>query len=363
MAGIIDADTHIAEPEAMWKGMDESMYPRRPVLTSIAEDTIYGTRNAFWLIDGNIFPKPSGKGGFRLVTPTAASSESSRDDSLIASREISDVGVRLKDMDRLGVDIQVIYPTLFLVYLTEDVDLEIELCKAYNRYMWQVDEKAGKRLRWTAILPLRSVDASIEEMRSAKEHGAVGIFFRGMEGERTLDDPHFFPIYEEANSMELPVCIHTGSGCPTLTQMFTLERNHTFAHGRVLPLFAFRDLIHNKIPEMFPKLRFGFIEASAGWVPFLLHILRRLLKQQYRFDSPAELFRSYRLFVACEADEDIPYLLKYIGEDNMVIGSDYGHTDPSFEPELAHTIRSREDLTPRIADKILGENARRLYAL
>lgn len=362
MAGVIDADTHIAEPEAMWKFFDGDMYPRRPVLTSIADDTLYGARNRFWLIDGNIFPKPSGKGGFRLVTPAAASSESERDDSLVASREITDVDVRLKDMDRLGIATQVIYPTLFLIHLTDDVDLEVALCKAYNRYMWEVEEKGRKRLRWTAVLPLRSIDDSVKEMRLAKEHGAVGIFFRGMEGERTLDDPWFFPVYEEANSLGLPICIHTGSGCPALINLFHLERNHTFAHGRVLPIFAFRDLIHNRIPEMFPKLRFGFIEASAGWVPFMLHILRRLLKQQFRFDSSVELFRKYRLFVACEADEDIPYLIRYMGEDNLVIGSDYGHTDPSFEPELAHTIRSREDLSPRIADKILCENPERLYA-
>ncbi len=363
MAGVIDADTHIAEPEAMWKFFDEDMYPRRPVLTSITDDTLYGARNKFWLIDGNIFPKPSGKGGFRLVTPAASTLETERNDSLVASREITDVGVRLADMDRLGVETQVIYPTLFLVYLTEDTDLDIALAKAYNRYMWEVEEKAQGRMRWTAVLPLRSIDASIDEMRLAKEHGAVGIFFRGMEGERTLDDPYFFPVYEEANSLELPICIHTGSGCPSLTNMFNLERNHTFHHGRVLPIFAFRDIIHNRIPEMFPKLRFGFIEASAGWVPFMLHILRRLLKQQFKFDSSAELFQKYRLFVACEADEDIPYLIRYMGEDNIVIGSDYGHNDPSFEPELARTIRSREDLSPAIADKILYENPRQLYNL
>ena len=361
MAGVIDADTHIAEPEAMWKFFDEDMHPRRPVLTSITDDTLYGARNKFWLIDGNIFPKPSGKGGFRLVTPAASTLETERNDSLVASREITDVGVRLNDMDRLGVDAQVIYPTLFLVYLTEDVDLDIALAKAYNRYMWEIQEKAGGRMRWTAVLPLRSIDASIDEMRLAKEHGAVGVVFLGMEGERTLDDPYFFPVYEEANSLELPICIHTGSGCPTLTNMFNLERNHTFHHGRVLPIFAFRDIIHNRIPEMFPKLRFGFIEASAGWVPFLLHILRRLLKQQFQFDSSVELFQKYRLFVACEADEDIPYLIRYMGEDNIVIGSDYGHNDPSFEPELARTIRSREDLSPAIADKILSENPRQLY--
>lgn len=363
MPVVIDADTHIAEPEAMWKLMDDAMYARRPVLTSITDDTLYGTRNKFWLIDGNIFPKPSGKGGFRLVTPCAATSESERDDSLVASREITDVAVRIADMDRLGIDTQVIYPTLFLVYLTDDVDLDVALAKAYNRYLADVGKKGNGRLRWNAVLPLRSIEASVQEMRWAKEQGAVGVFFRGMEGERTLDDPYFFPVYEEANSLELPICIHTGSGCPTLTNMFHLERNHTFAHGRVLPIFAFRDIIHNRIPEMFPRLRFGFIEASAGWVPFLLHILRRLLKEQFKFDSSAELFDKYRLFVACEADEDIPYLIKYVGEDHLVIGSDYGHTDPSFEPELANTIRSREDLSPAIADKILCENPRHLYAL
>ena len=57
MAGIIDADTHISEGEAMWAMFDKDMYPRRPVLLKSPEDTLYGPRNAFWLIDGNIFYK------------------------------------------------------------------------------------------------------------------------------------------------------------------------------------------------------------------------------------------------------------------------------------------------------------------
>ena len=62
MQPIIDADTHIAESEAMWQMIDEKMYPRRPVLLSLPDDTLYGGWNATWLIDGNIFPKPVGKG-------------------------------------------------------------------------------------------------------------------------------------------------------------------------------------------------------------------------------------------------------------------------------------------------------------
>ena len=65
MQPIIDADTHIAESAAMWQMIDKEMYPRRPVLLSLPDDTLYGGWNATWLIDGNIFPKPVGKGGFR----------------------------------------------------------------------------------------------------------------------------------------------------------------------------------------------------------------------------------------------------------------------------------------------------------
>ena len=363
MLGVVDADTHIAESQSIWDFIDEKMYPRRPVLVSLPDDTLYGDSNATWLIDGNIFPKPSGKGGFRLVTPSAAKSQSSRGDITIASREITDPKLRLADMDRLGIHIQVIYPTLFLVYLTDDAALEVALCRAYNKFLahiWSADEE---RLRWVAVLPLRSIEASLEEMRTAKENGAVGVFFRGLEGNLALDDPYFFPVYKEAERLNLPICIHTGSGAPALTELFNLERNHTFAHGRALPLFAFRDLIHNGIPEMFPKLRFGFIEASAGWAPFLVHILRRLLGNRWKFSNSQDLFREYRLFVACEADEDIPYLANCIGEDNIIIGSDYGHNDPSAEPLLLESLAQRGDLSDQLSNSILRTNPRALYGI
>ena len=40
MPGIIDADTHIAESESMWKYFDKEMYHRRPVMVSAPDDTL-----------------------------------------------------------------------------------------------------------------------------------------------------------------------------------------------------------------------------------------------------------------------------------------------------------------------------------
>ena len=75
------------------------------------------------------------------------------------------------------------------------------------------------------------------------------------------------------------------------------------------------------------------------------------------------LFQEYRLFVACEADEDIPYLLKYVGEDNLLIGSDYGHQDQSRDDGVVPTIKKRPDLPESVKGKILYDNPKRFYGL
>ena len=370
MTGIIDADTHIAESESMWSLIDEIMYHRRPVMLSVPDDTLYRDFNVVWLIDGNIFPKAAGKGGFRLITPAASMRETGRTDIHRISREISDVDARLADMDKAGVAAQVIYPTLFLVQVTDDPALEAALCAAYNKYLAQVYRKANGRLRWVAVLPLHSVDKSIEQMHQAKQDGAVGLFFSGIVGSLTLNNPHFHPIYAEAEKLGLPICVHTGQSCRHLLDFFDLELNGTFAASQLPPVIGFRDLVASEIPERFPELKFGFLEASASWVPYLYHHLKRSARPRPSFPnarwkhaSCEDLFRDYRIYVACEADEDIPYLAEFIGEDHLMIGSDYGHNDPAEEKLLVQTMRSREDLSPELVDKILIHNPKEFYSL
>ena len=371
MLPVIDADTHISESTAMWEFLEKELYPRRPVVMVAPKDTVYGRRNAFWLIDGQVIPRPHGKGGIVLVTPSQQDYESGRTDIQIGCREMTNIEARLQDMDRLQVQTQVVYPTLFLIYLTDDPALEAGLCRAYNRFIADACGKSGGRIRWVVVPPLHSTEASIAELRFGKEHGAVGVFFRGLEGDRTLDDPSFFPIYKAAQELDLPICVHTGAGNPEFASIFDSQRNRTFAAIRMLPLIGFRDLIANQIPADFPKLRFGFVEAGASWVPYVLHQLKRttpLTRPGERMFADRDtwgpsLFEANRLFVACEADENLPMLLDYIGEDHLIIGSDYGHNDPSEEPRLVDTMRAREDLSPAAVDKILGRNARALYGL
>ena len=69
------------------------------------------------------------------------------------------------------------------------------------------------------------------------------------------------------------------------------------------------------------------------------------------------------MFVACQTDDDMAYVLKYAGEGNLVAGTDYGHADTSSELEALIRMRERADVPPDVMDKALDDNARALYGL
>ena len=359
MPAVIDADTHVIESESVWDFFDEEMAHRKPQLVPGADPHTGAVRN-FWIIDGRFVPHPPGKGGQALATPPIE--DDVRNSTAWAKRAMTDVDARLEDATSMGVAMQIVYPTLFIGFLTHDVALEVALARSYNRFMADACSRSGGRMRWVVVPPLRDLDKTMEELHFGKENGACGVLFRGIEKDRSLAEPYFFPVYEEAQRLGLPICIHTGPGSPTLTEFFDSRISFVFPDVRLLPVMAFYDLACSKIPEKFPDLRWGFIEANSSWTPYLVHFLHRRLRVPRSEFGPA-YFRDNRLFIACEADEDLPYILDHIGEDNMITGSDYGHGDQSAEPELVQLLLGREDVPPPVMTKILADNPARFYGL
>jgi uncharacterized protein len=382
MDGIIDADTHVIESDAIWKHFDSNVAHRRPVAV-VCDDLTTGKPRNRWLIDGVLVPKPDGKGGQQLATPPVNPEEAAARNW--TTKALLDVPARLEDADVMGVERQVVFPTLFIAHLTFDPELDVALARAYNRFQASVWEQGKGRIRWVAVLPFHDIRASLDELTWARERGAVGFLARGIEGERSLAEEYFFPVYEEASRLDMPMTIHTGPGCPAYLEVLDNRINGPFAGVRMLPLVAFQNLVSMRIPEKFPDLRIGFIETGASWVPYLLHFVERDWRRKGQLEERhlgPKLFQDYRIYVACESDEDIPYLAQLIGEDNLVSGSDYGHHagqlptleansftnrlrggDPSADLAVVGELRGREDLSPEIVDKILKVNPRKLYGM
>jgi predicted TIM-barrel fold metal-dependent hydrolase len=63
------------------------------------------------------------------------------------------------------------------------------------------------------------MDQALEELPFAKDHRACGILKKGdREADKWPADPYFFPLYEEAERLDMPLCFHTGTGTPDLCE-------------------------------------------------------------------------------------------------------------------------------------------------
>src|SRR6185503_12229616 len=115
---------------------------------------------------------------------------------------------------------------------------------------------------------------SLAEMEFGKKNGACGVSLRGIEGDRLLSDPYFYPLYEKAVALDMPVCIHVGNGSIPVRDILYGDRSNrkvdVFFTANMPVLAAFHLIIVAGLPEMFPKLRFAFVEAGAEWVPYML---------------------------------------------------------------------------------------------
>jgi predicted TIM-barrel fold metal-dependent hydrolase len=169
----IDADAHVLETEQTWEYMDGAARKYRP---QIVGATSGDSKDEYWMVDGTLRLK---SGNVGRNTPQA-------------SREMRDVSIRLKHMDELGVTIQVLYPTLFLIPLTPRPEVELALSRSYNRWLADIWKQEQTRVRWAAVVPAMTMDQALAEARFGKENGACGIFMRGTEGDLLLSDPYFF---------------------------------------------------------------------------------------------------------------------------------------------------------------------------
>ena len=113
---------------------------------------------------------------------------------------------------------------------------------------------------------------------------------------------------------------------------------------------------------VFPRLRWGFIETSSQWVPWVVHeAVRRSLGGEHPVSR--NCLRDYRIYVSTQTDDDFAYVISYAGEENLVIGTDYGHGDTSSELNAISRFKAMEGLNPEVKRKILSDNPRRFYGI
>jgi predicted TIM-barrel fold metal-dependent hydrolase len=348
---VIDADAHVIESPQTWSYMREDEQEFRPQIfvRDPKDGAPYrkGQRHQYWLIEGKVQSKGSNVGG---DVPTEAAT-------------LADVKRRLDHMDQVGIDVQVLFPSLFLRPLTTNHDVEFALVRSYNRWLADTWSKSNNRLRWVAAPPILSlVDTGKvrAELEFCKANGACGIFMRGIESDMPLSHRHFYPLFEMAQDLDLAICLHAGVNSASYHDMFVGQSSlMTFKFPVV---GAFSTLLEQEIPKRFPNVRWAFVEASAQWVPYILNQVKmQLARKGVRADD--RLMTSNNFYVTTQRSDDLRWLLTELGDDNLIVGTDYGHRDDTAEVDALKRMSEDGDM-PRVSiDKILKANPGRLYGI
>jgi uncharacterized protein len=356
--GVIDADTHIDETEATWEFMKDAELAFKPQHDAPKQLDPNRAPVRYWLIDGHRQP--------RFIR------DDKRTRTTVETRELIDPMARVRDMDRLGTDVQVIYPTMFLAGITSNPDVEVATKRSYNRWLADRCSETNGRLRWVCLPPFSDIKQAIEEVRFAKANGACGVLKKGdAEADHWVAQEYFFPFYEECEKLDIPICFHLGAGTPDHSTSRDFDHSR-FYRQSMTPINAFQSLASFGVPKRFPGLRWGFIEVGASWVPYSVYTaIRRQARlprggDHFEYKDPSDVVRLNNFYITCQVDEPLPIILPYTTEDRLMVGSDYTHSDASMEfgfPELLQQRADKGDIPQTAVQKILHDNARAFYGL
>lgn len=247
----------------------------------------------------------------------------------------------------------------------------VEVCSAYNDYVYQRFAKLSDRLRPMALIPMQDVSAAVHELRRAvADLGLPGAMLPSTGLPLHLGHQTYWPIYEEADKLDCALAVHgganlEGAGLDTFTN-FTAS--HILHHPMPL-MVALIGFIYHGVLDRFPNLRVAFMEGGCGW---LASILDRAERDENYFDEhdqpkhkAVEYLASGRILVGCEGSEHaLAYLAKRVGIRPFAYASDYPHEVdlPAAQHEIEE-IAERSDLTESEKQAVLAENARRFFKL
>ncbi len=371
---LIDADGHVEESEATFSDeyMDPAFRLQRPQVVAVE-------RMVYWMIEEQLYPRRVGRGAHNLGTPASYRGEKTpharKKSDTIGSMEVRGVTERIEAMDREGISLQVLYPTLFLAYpLAANPALVTAMSSAYNRFLGD-QVGAHERLKWAAVVNLDDAAGAVEQVREAHGLGAVAVMVLGTIGDRMLDDPAFLPFYEALVERDMTLAIHVGWACPALSGLFT----HIYpssVNAFLMPvLLGFSAMIHSGLLDRFPTMRVGFLEAGCQWVHFMMDRMDHRFVHSGNFLAdilvdtvpkaklaPMEYMRQGNLYLSAEVEDALlPQVVELVGEGQVVYGSDMPHGDR--EVLSSDYLKQREDLSETVKTKILQDNGARLYNL
>jgi len=281
--------------------------------------------------------------------------------------------LRGEDQDIDGLAAEVLYPGYFSMFSFRDVELIVALQRNYNDWMHDQCIASAGRLIGLAALPVQDPAAAVAELDRVLDLGYRGVVIpsNAPKGRRYCD-AEYDPLWARAQEAGVPISFHVG--CMSHTPQWLRD-----AGGRdpITMYSATSSLIHDTLIELmcrgvcerFPDLQFVVAEFNAGWLAHWLERVDQGWKREYSKNpsgpavQPVDAIWRRQFYATIEDDQPALRTRDLIGEDRLMWGSDYPHTDSTWPCSIAVLDEMFEDYPPQARAAITRDNVARLYKL
>ena len=213
-----------------------------------------------------------------------------------------------------------------------------DFCKAINDWIKAEWLDADPRLRASMCVPMQAPDLVIDEINRLKDDNRFVSVLMLAQGDVPLGNRQWWPVYELAERLQLPITVHAGSayrrapssiGWPSYRYEYYLVESQAI-QGQVMSLIL--DGVFGK----FPNLKVVLAESGVSWLPAFMWRANKTwrgvrVEVPWVDRQPSEILRdSFRVTTQpfdCPDDATtVAQLIDQIGsEDMFLFASDYPH--------------------------------------
>jgi aminocarboxymuconate-semialdehyde decarboxylase len=271
---------------------------------------------------------------------------------------------RLKDMERMGVERQVLSVSPFMTLYWLDAGLNKEVAASINDGLSALAQEYPDKFSCMAQVPLQDPAAAAAELERAAGNGHIGVQIAANVAGGNLDDPGLDVFWKKAVSLDLPIFIHPQgqAASPERLQDYYLRN---FIGNPLDTTIAVASLIFGGVLDRFPDIKF-YLSHVGGFVPWIRgrwqHGYGERPEPKVRgAKDPEQYFEKFYYDTIIHNADSFEFAVKTLGADRIVYGTDYPADMGNHQP--AEEIPGLSRLPEADREKILSGNAKKLYKL
>jgi 2,3-dihydroxybenzoate decarboxylase len=282
---------------------------------------------------------------------------------------LDDVGaLRLQEMDAAGIDLQVLsHANPGLQKL--DAETAVRLGRAANDRLYEVVRAHPDRFAAFAALPTPDPQAAADELeRTVTRLGFKGALVNGLTNGAFLDEKRFWPIFERAAALDVPLYLHPAIPHPAVVAVYYqdyIERYPSLLRAAwgftVETATQGVRLILSGVFDAYPTLKIILGHMGEGLPFYLWRISMGLARDGRGGQSFRDIFCEH-FYITTSGFFSDPALLCCImemGIDRILFSVDYPFVDPMPGAEWTKTL----PISAADKAKLLSGNAKRLLKM